>query len=124
MTNYGPSPAIFHHSISHAADQRRNLVRFAHPPEAENNGIMELWNDGFKENKTQGAYDCIDFLVLMEYFMGQKEENRWLVSINIKCRFNILCRIGRFPLLIPNIPTFRYSIIPYGLSSRWPQKIL
>jgi hypothetical protein len=28
-----------------------NLVRFAHPPEAENNGILELWNDGFKKTK-------------------------------------------------------------------------
>jgi hypothetical protein len=23
-----------------------NLVRFAHPPEADNDGTMELWNDG------------------------------------------------------------------------------
>ena len=25
---------------------KENLVRFAHPPEAENDGTMELWNDG------------------------------------------------------------------------------
>jgi hypothetical protein len=25
------------------------LVRFAHPPEAEKSGMLELWNDGFKE---------------------------------------------------------------------------
>jgi hypothetical protein len=26
-----------------------NLFHFAHPPEAENNGMMESWNDGLKK---------------------------------------------------------------------------
>jgi hypothetical protein len=39
------------------------LVRFAHN---WNNGILESWNNGFKENRIQSAYYCIDFLVLME----------------------------------------------------------
>jgi len=32
--------------------QRHKLVRFAYPPEAEHNGTVEIWNDGFKENET------------------------------------------------------------------------
>ena len=32
-----------------APNQVMNLVRFAHPPEAEKNGMLEKWNDGFKE---------------------------------------------------------------------------
>ena len=40
----------------------KNLVRFAHN---WNNGMLESWNDGFKENRSQSAYYCIDFLVLM-----------------------------------------------------------
>jgi hypothetical protein len=27
-----------------------------------NDGTMELWNDGFKENGIQSAYYCIDFV--------------------------------------------------------------
>jgi hypothetical protein len=30
--------------------------------------------------------------------------------------------IGFLPLYIPSIPTFHYSIIPCGLSRKWPQK--
>jgi hypothetical protein len=39
------------------------------PPQLErwNNGIMELWNDGFQEFGIQSAYFCIDFLVLMQF---------------------------------------------------------
>ena len=44
-----------------------------------NNGILEFWNDGFKETRIQNAF----------YFMS-------------------------------NIPTFHYSIIPYGSSRKWP----
>jgi hypothetical protein len=29
--------------------QKKNLVRFAHN---WNNGMVEMWNDGFKENET------------------------------------------------------------------------
>jgi len=39
-------------------------------------GIMESWNDGFKETSIQNAYDFIDFLVLMEYFSGKNQKFR------------------------------------------------
>jgi hypothetical protein len=83
--------------------------------------MLESWNDGFKETSIQNAYYFVDFLVLMEYFNGKnqnKPENRCLESIIKKSRFNISCRIVRFPLFIPNIPTFHYSIIPYGSSRK------
>jgi len=86
--------------------------------------MLELWNDGFKENKTQSAYYSIDFLVLMAYFMGQEAENRCRMSIIKKCSFNIFCRIGCFPLFRPSLPKFHYSIIPCGLPKEWPQKAL
>jgi hypothetical protein len=38
----------------------KNLVRFAHK---WNNGMLESWNDGFKETSIQNAFDFIDFLV-------------------------------------------------------------
>jgi hypothetical protein len=38
------------------------LVRFTHPPEAEHNGMLELWNGGFKENRTQNADYALIFL--------------------------------------------------------------
>jgi hypothetical protein len=41
---------------------RENVVRFARN---WNNGMMESWNGGFKENSIQNAYDFIDLLVLM-----------------------------------------------------------
>ena len=50
---------------------KSKLVRFAHN---WNNGILESWNDGFKENRIQSAYYCIDFLVLMEEIIGQKSK--------------------------------------------------
>jgi len=43
------------------------LVRFAHPPEAENTGMVESWNDGFKEASIQNACDFIDCLVFFLY---------------------------------------------------------
>jgi hypothetical protein len=43
-----------------------------------------------------------------------KAENGCLMGIIIKCRYNIFCRIDLFPLFIPSIPTFHYSIIPCG----------
>ena len=51
-----------------------NLIRSAHPPPAENTGMLELWNDGFKENRIQSAYYCIDSLVLVEYLLGKKQK--------------------------------------------------
>jgi len=43
-----------------------------------------------------------------------KAEKGYLTSIIIKCRYNIFCRIDLFPLFIPSIPIFHYSIIPCG----------
>ncbi len=51
-------------------------------------------------------------------FFGAKAENGYLTTIIIKVRFNIFCRIDLFPLFIPSIPTFHYSIIPCGLPTR------
>jgi len=57
---------------------KNKLVRIAHN---WNNGMLEYWNDGFKEISIQNVYDFIDFLVMMAYFSGKKPENRCLVSI-------------------------------------------
>jgi hypothetical protein len=68
--------------------------------------MLESWNDGFKETSIQNAYYFIDFLILMEYFIGKnqnKPENRCWESIIKKSRFNIFCRAVRFPLFIPNV---------------------
>ena len=50
---------------------KTNSVRFAHN---WNNGMLESWNDGFKETSIQNAYDFIDFLVLMAYFSGKNQK--------------------------------------------------
>jgi hypothetical protein len=47
------------------------LVHFAHN---WNNGMLESWNDGFKETSIQNAYYFIDFLVLMAYFSGKNQK--------------------------------------------------
>jgi hypothetical protein len=36
--------------------------------------MLELWNDGFKKNRIQSAYCCIDFLVLMEYLLSKNQK--------------------------------------------------
>jgi hypothetical protein len=51
-------------------------------------------------------------------FFGAKAENGYLTPLIIQVRFNIFCRIDLFPLFIPSIPTFHYSIIPCGLPPR------
>jgi hypothetical protein len=50
---------------------KNKLVRFAHN---WNNGMLEYWNDGFKEISIQNVYDFIDFLVLMAYFSGKNQK--------------------------------------------------
>ena len=35
-----------------------------------NNGMLEPWNDGFKETSIQNASYFIDFFVLMAYFLA------------------------------------------------------
>jgi hypothetical protein len=52
------------------------LVRFAHN---WNVGTLEYWNNGFWDNgivglKNQNEYNCIDFLVIVAYFLGQKQK--------------------------------------------------
>jgi len=83
--------------------------------------MLESWNDGFKETSIQSAYDFIDFLVLMAY-LAEKSEYRYLARIIKKSRFNISCWMARFLLLIPHIPSFHYSIIPYGSSEKGRKK--
>ncbi len=57
----------------------KNLILFAHNlPRASsscdwNNGMLESWNDGFKETRIQKAYYFIDFLILMESFSGKNQ---------------------------------------------------
>jgi hypothetical protein len=46
--------------------------------------------------------------------MRLKPENKGLANILKKCRFYIILRIDRYPLSIPSIPKFHYSIIPCG----------
>jgi hypothetical protein len=80
---------------------------------------MEQWNIGFWDNgmvglENQNEYNCIDLLVIVAYFPGAKAENECVTGIAIKCRHNIFYRIDLFPLFIPSIPTFHYSIIPRG----------
>jgi len=83
-----------------------NLIRSAHN---WNTGMLELWNDGFKENRFQSAYYCIDFLVLMEFFIGQKAENSCLASIIIKCKFKFFVELAVFHF---SYPIFQHSAIP------------
>jgi len=52
----------------------QNLIRSAHPPTAENTGTLESWNGGFKKNRIQNTYYCIDSLVLVEYLLGKKQK--------------------------------------------------
>jgi hypothetical protein len=52
------------------------LVRFAHN---WNVGTLEYWNHGFWDNgivglKNQNEYNCIDFLIIVAYFLGQKQK--------------------------------------------------
>jgi hypothetical protein len=52
-------------------DYRDKLVRFAH----WNIGMLDLWNDGFKANRTQGAFSCIYFFCFDGVLYGAKAEN-------------------------------------------------
>jgi len=79
--------------------------------------MVELWNDGFKADEIQSTYSALNLI-----FYGAKVENGCLMSIIIKCRFDIFCRIDLFPLFIPSLPTFHYSIIPCGLPRELPSK--
>ena len=72
--------------------------------------IMESWNDGFKETSIQNVYYLIDFLVLMAYFTGKKPENRCLRALSKRVDSTFFYRIIRFPLFMPNIPTFQHSV--------------
>ena len=52
------------------------LVRFAHN---WNVGILEYWNIGFWDNgmmglENQNEYNCIDFLVIVAYFLWRKQK--------------------------------------------------
>ena len=75
----------------------------------ESNGMMGLKKKESKLIKLYGYSRNIGV------FFGAKAENGYLTTIIIKVRFNIFCRIDLFPLFIPSIPTFHYSIIPCGL---------
>ena len=33
-------------------------------------GMMEQWNDGMVGLENQNEYNCIDFLVILSYFLG------------------------------------------------------
>ena len=98
---------------------------------------MEQWNDGIMGSglrlgedigmvglKNQNEYNCIDFFVIVAYFLGPgpKVENKCLAGIIIECRYNIFCRIDLFPLFIPSLPTFHYSIIPCDLPTSMATK--
>jgi len=37
-------------------------------------GMMEQWNDGIMGLENQTKYNCIDFLVIVAYFLGQKQK--------------------------------------------------
>ena len=76
--------------------------------------MLESWNDGLKETSIHSVFDVIDFLVLMAYFFAETARRLSLESVIKKSKFKISCRIVRFPRIIPNIPTFHYSNIPYG----------
>jgi len=73
--------------------------------------------------ENQNEYNCIDFLVIVAYFRA-KAENGCLTGIIIECRYNIFCRIDLFPLFIPSIPSFHYSIIPCGFPTWMAAKTL
>jgi hypothetical protein len=78
----------------------------------ESNGMMGLKKKESKLIKLYGYSRNIGV------FFGAKEENGYLTTIIRKVGFNIFCRIDLFPLFIPSIPTFHYSIIPCGLPTR------
>jgi hypothetical protein len=53
-----------------------------------------------------------------------KAENGCLMNIIKKCRLNIFYRKCYFPLSIPSIPIFHFSIIPCGLQKKIAAKII
>jgi hypothetical protein len=70
--------------------------------------MLELWNDGFKKNKTQSANYCIAFVVLMEYFRAKTENNCLVLIIqNVDPTFFVESAVFRFPY-----PLFQHSTIP------------
>jgi len=71
---------------------------------------MELWNDGFEENGIQIAYFCIDFLVLMQFQMWQKQKIAACGASLEKYGLNFFYRKCYFPLSLPSIPIFHHSM--------------
>ena len=56
--------------------KENKLVRFAHN---WNNGMVDSWKDGFWDNgmvrlENQNEYNRIDSLVMVAYFLGQKQK--------------------------------------------------
>jgi len=72
--------------------------------------MLKSWNDGFKETSIQNVYYLIDFLVLMAYFTKKKPENRCLRASSKRVNSAFFYMIIRFPLFMPNIPTFHHSV--------------
>jgi hypothetical protein len=54
-----------------AIDKSNKLIRFAHN---WNNGMVEMWNNGFKENETQSKYSALIFFFLRGIFYRVKTE--------------------------------------------------
>jgi len=69
---------------------------------------MECWNLGMMGlKKPVFKTHLISMIFLFDgVFQRKKPENRCLASIIKKSSFNISCRIARFPLFMPNIPSF------------------
>jgi len=60
----------------------------------------------------------MDILATLAYLLGQKQKMDICRLSSDKVGFNILCGRDLFPLFIPSIPKFHYSIIPCGLPTR------
>ncbi len=77
---------------------------------------------GFKKTEFKAHNFALIFLFYVVFCVA-KAENSCLMSIIKKCRLNIFCRKCYFPLSIPSIPIFHYSIIPGGLQKNMATKI-
>jgi len=86
-----------------------------------NNGIVEWWVSRKRNSKRIFLhwFSCSDVV-----FYVAKAENSCLMSIIKKCRLNTFCRKCYFPLSIPSIPIFHYSIIPCGLQKTTATKTI
>jgi hypothetical protein len=52
--------------------------------------------------RNPNEYNCIDFFVIVAYFLGQKQKMD-VCGIIIKCRYIIFCRIDLLALFIPSL---------------------